>query len=491
MNFSDKNNVFQSFEIQNVNFSALCDSFKTFNLNNHGISSMDEMDKMDCSSDISSDFYSSDDATSFEDEAYEQLEVTAESNSNTSLEELSKPRKVGFCSDNEVSGYLSKVDDKEESSHIPWCNNHCSGVMCCDGVGSKGCLVAGAKQNLFKISNYSVTSSNNIMLGSDNEYIEEQTSIPNGYHCKQEITSGITHPTPNPKEPPYVVGYSYSRTKRYSNTILKNGFYETYANSLIPKDLKPYMVPPEQYLANIVSLLLPNKVTIESFKNTQKANTWLYYKNSERKEDYLPLRWCDQYQNFYEPFVYRYRTGFKGNCLEKQGLCPYCSTSKSANLNDHFYDMGDPSYLQHLCKFHGVLESGQEVEPPIFVKSSGLYYTICATCGESFKPIGQIEQLKVGLFNYFDHFCTFHNHKFTHCRNAKLDNPTIAVNPCSRFNVKDDDLMVEVDSDEEEEEEVDKCVFDLNYELRQYAKTTSKRRFWCYHNKFRKEYGNH
>lgn len=176
------------------------------------------------------------------------------------------------------------------------------------------------------------------------------------------------------------------------------------------------IVPDSEWKNNYMMYLIPNgyisSVFLVSFQKSMVDDVWVYYDNINEQPHFaltnskLPLRYCGQIANYYEPFIIREKRkdGRKLTKEEKrarserrsrgkskddslfhiEALCPYCPI-KFDNVNkfdDYFYGRNDSDYLHHVTKHHGVYSDGSEQALPdvVVLDDRGRYYAHCEEC---------------------------------------------------------------------------------------------------------------
>lgn len=216
----------------------------------------------------------------------------------------------------------------------------------------------------------------------------------------------------------------YKRILNYWNIIENNNenFKNIHSNNsnLDLSDIK--IMKSEIFLINVVPILLSNNLNLNYFNSFQGIDGWFYEKNLKRKNfNKIPIRWCNQKFNFYEPYVKRFKIDLFGNKILRQSLCPYCPINEiNCEFNNLFHSTFNSQYLHHLTKFHGIYSSGIEILPPILGnlklnnksnKNKNNAIAVCLECGERCKifNIGNISENC--LINYFRHAILNHNKK--------------------------------------------------------------------------------
>lgn len=230
---------------------------------------------------------------------------------------------------------------------------------------------------------------------------------------KRKPSTGNKSRTKRPKPHFENTAAFFQRIQNHWNIISKNPYYKGMITNAIQKYTNESLtiISPEGFLSNIISPLLPNNVTIEVFNTVQGIDGWKYYVNKKRQNEKLALRWCGQYMNYYDPFIYRDKISDNGEVLLKQAMCPYCPLNENTDLDNIFHTTVNSLYMHHLCKTHGVYSTGYEMEPPLFVNQNGLTLAICTSCGEPCKVIGVGNGLESCLISYFRHCISNHNIK--------------------------------------------------------------------------------
>lgn len=200
----------------------------------------------------------------------------------------------------------------------------------------------------------------------------------------------------------------FKALKRESENIAKNNNY------IISKF--------ETSMARYSCMVLPNKLNMKDFENMQnKFDNWYYKVNPKQALSQLPLRWCGQKANFFQPLVIRYRLCDSGRCVSKQGLCPYCPVfeeDKKIGYKFNFYKLDDKSYESHVVRHHGVYGSGNEMQPPYFTKDAehryARHYYVCAECRHVIPLDDDAISISIEAFmEYFRH-CSYCHYKKEH-----------------------------------------------------------------------------
>ena len=178
----------------------------------------------------------------------------------------------------------------------------------------------------------------------------------------------------------------------------------------------------EGTMARYSCMVLPNGLNILDFEYMQnKFDNWYYKTNPKQPLSKLPLRWCGQKANFFQPLVIRYQLCDSGRHVSKQGLCPYCPVfeeDKKTGYKFHFYKIDNKSYESHVSRHHGVYGSGNEMIPPYFTKDidhsyAKLYY-VCAECKHVLALDNEsISITKKSFMEYFKH-CSYCHYKREH-----------------------------------------------------------------------------
>lgn len=207
------------------------------------------------------------------------------------------------------------------------------------------------------------------------------------------------------------------RLDNYWNIIQTNNNYNNLMiNSMVKFEIrKSQRLNPSFFISNIIPSLLPNNITINFFKLYQGINGWHYEKSFKRlhqnNNELLPMRWCNQQINFYDPFVSRYQLDESGKKINKQNLCPYCPFNVNIKLNNVFFSTIDSLYKHHVCKDHGIYTSGCEMSPPMFISCKDIPMVCCTECGELCKMKGLGSYYENCMISYYKHAFNSHNKK--------------------------------------------------------------------------------
>lgn len=195
----------------------------------------------------------------------------------------------------------------------------------------------------------------------------------------------------------------------------------------------------------------------EFFDIKEYSNEWVYYENKFDQPMFqigngkLPLRFCNQLGNFYEPFILRERrkdkylmkngecfkrfkrhlqienfTSFDDNSYEVEAMCPYCPINTEelsmnvTNLNNYFFGRNNSEYLHHITKHHGIYSNGNEQKLPLFVikDHNKKYKAYCQDC----KRLIRIKSLENNALSCSSNkFLTFLRHSVSHdCEDLEL-----------------------------------------------------------------------
>lgn len=204
------------------------------------------------------------------------------------------------------------------------------------------------------------------------------------------------------------------RVDRYWEVLSKSEVYFNLTKQAIPffSQNGIEFIKPDFFKRSAVACLLPNGVKIENFNSFQTQDGWIYEENKKRAKEALALRWCGQKQNFYDPFIVRYKVK-DGKKYSKEGLCPYCPFTKTLDFNTIFHTIQDSSYMHHVCKDHGVYSSGYEMLPPVIGKTDGKTVAYCSECGDLCKISlnASPTDFSNSLIAYFRHSFVSHNKK--------------------------------------------------------------------------------
>lgn len=272
------------------------------------------------------------------------------------------------------------------------------------------------KYSLFNHSLYRVKKPTHSQIRKQNEMNSNLLKLQSG-----TIKSGVINPRvdcsskPSKRETPEYTEKSYNRARKYwafiNNQNAFKGLLKVEESMLKRYGLKP--VEKEIIKMHIVASLLPNYVVVDNFNNFQDKDGWVYETSDLREmSECLSLRWCGQIQNFYKPFVIRYRTDkFGKQQLDKQALCPYCPFEKDMNFDNIFHQIANSSYLHHVTKLHGVYSTGYEFAIPFFGMDKNDVFAVCRHCGDKCKLIFHKKNdiLRNCMISFNRHVLTFHN----------------------------------------------------------------------------------
>jgi hypothetical protein len=204
----------------------------------------------------------------------------------------------------------------------------------------------------------------------------------------------------------------------------------------------------DAFLARHICMIIPNNININSFISTQGNNNWLYKSNPKQPLKQLPLRWCDQKANFFQPLVIRYNLCESGRHINLQGLCPYCPTSSNDSENgyaDLFLKINDKSYEAHLARNHGVYASGNEMIQPYFAVYDEKKYYICAEC----KRVNKV-RFSTNLMSH-ESLLEY----FRHCTNRHFKKESAFVADFQLERIVEEDLVYKINGDISEDEDSD------------------------------------
>lgn len=208
-------------------------------------------------------------------------------------------------------------------------------------------------------------------------------------HCS--IISRGSSPTVNSKTKNHgkkielsVTQNTLSRINRYWEQVKEQGIiFEDWAEAidraktLFGCNDSVVAIEPDVLKTSLVSFMMPNYQTYKDYEHLEGVNGWHYSATKSRNR--IPLRLCHQKANFYEPFVKRDRRHPDLAKQVREFLCPYCPP-EPANPDKNFYQSGNSHYYHHLCKDHGVYNTGKELKPPLVVKHNGQSKVVCYFC---------------------------------------------------------------------------------------------------------------
>ena len=211
------------------------------------------------------------------------------------------------------------------------------------------------------------------------------------------------------------------------------------------------ILPFKEWQLEYFQYQLPNNIqNVNILLNKFNDSDWKYYCNYIDQPHYeinnksLPLRYCKQIGNFYEPFIIRerrkdgyeytreeilnrkkrYKIGKnKDDCnYIVEAMCPYCPIINNLDnsINDYFYGRNDSEYLHHITKHHGVYSDGTEHPlPKLIVYDNNFKYFAYCECGEltKIKKLGDNNNNNTGTNG--NKFLSYLRHCLTHLTNSK------------------------------------------------------------------------